>query len=269
MGTTRSTNLVSLSQRQPGGMRVVILEPNAENRGVLRMELDELPGFQFVGDSVTSEDCASLLDIHVPEVLITRTTLALPNLPAFAGEGAFPVIVGLRIKDCRAVLDCVFETVDIPFDPRSLRAAMERVRTEIYRRKLAELSALLQLYMNYSSGSQRFLTSVRVADCETAEIPADHVMFMAADGNYVRIYAGADVHEIRDTMCGMTSKLDPAQFARVHRSFIVNRTHVKSVLRKDSTAISVLLSNGAEVPVGPNYRSEVDSFETLAHLVSV
>ena len=156
-----------------------------------------------------------------------------------------------------------FETMDIPLNPQCFRAAMERARTEIYRRKLDELSALLRQYMNFSRGVQRYLTSVAVEDGGTSEIPAECVIFMAAYGNYVRIHTEADVHEIRDTMSGMISKLDPAQFARVHRSFIVNRAHVTSVLRKEGTAICVLLSNGTEIPVGPNYRTEVDSFEAV------
>jgi DNA-binding LytR/AlgR family response regulator len=100
----------------------------------------------------------------------------------------------------------------------------------------------------------------------TAEIPAENVMFMAADGNYVRLHTGADLHEIRDTMSGMTSKLDPAQFARVHRSFIVNRAHLKSVRRKEGAAMAVLLSNGIEMPVGPNYRAEADSLGSYRQL---
>jgi DNA-binding LytR/AlgR family response regulator len=74
------------------------------------------------------------------------------------------------------------------------------------------------------------------------------VLYIAADGNYVRVYAGTDVHELRDTMSGMASRLDPAQFVRVHRSFIVNRTHIISVLRKDGAAVSVLLGNGMSFP---------------------
>ena len=263
MGSSQSTNLVPLPQRQPGGMRVVIFEPNAENRGFLQRGLDELAGFHLVGESVTWDECIALLDIHLPELLITRTTAALPISPGFVSETAFPVIVGLRTQACREALDCAFETVDIPLDHGSLRATMERARTEIYRRKLDELSELLQKYMNFSRGVQRYLTSVRIEDSGTPEIPAEHVMFMAADGNYVRVHTHANVYELRDTMSGMTAKLDPAQFARVHRSFIVNRSCVRSVLRKDATAICVLLTNGAEIPVGPNYRAEVGSFETL------
>jgi DNA-binding LytR/AlgR family response regulator len=175
------------------------------------------------------------------------------------------VVVGLRTKDSET-LACAFETIDLPFGPESLRLVMERVRTEIYRRKLDELSTLLRRYMDVSRGLHRFLTAVRVEDGGSSEVPAENVMFMAADGNYVRLHTGADVHEIRDTMSGMTSKLDPAQFARVHRSFIVNRAHVTTVLRKEGAAMAVLLSNGTEIPVGPNYRAEVDSFGSYRQL---
>jgi DNA-binding LytR/AlgR family response regulator len=151
--------------------------------------------------------------------------------------------------------------VSIPLDPNAVRTAMERARTEIYRRKLDELSVLLRRYMEYSRGLHRVLTAVHLEDGRTSDIPAEQVMFMAADGNYIRLHTGSDVHEIRETMSGMTSKLDPAQFARVHRSFIVNRAHVTTVLRKDGAVTSVLLTNGTEIPVGPNYRSEVDGLE--------
>lgn len=268
MEIVQSTNLVPLPQRLPSGMRAVILEPNAENRDMLQRGLDELPGFQFVGESVVWEECVSLLDLYLPEVLIIRATFALPNSVTLVGETPFPVIVALSSRDSRVRLDCAFETLDVPLDPVSLRAAMERVRIEVYRRKLDELSALLRHYIDSSSGHQRYITSVWVEDGVKHEIPATHVMFLAAHGNYVRIHTDANVHEIRDSMSGMTSKLDPAQFARIHRSFIVNRAHVTSVLRKDSVPMCVLLSNGAEIPVGPNFRADVDSFETLAHCLS-
>jgi two-component system LytT family response regulator len=268
MGSAQETHVVRERQPHRGGIRVVILEPSPETRDMLQAELDELKGFDLVGASETWNDCLALLSMYVPELLITRVGL----MPAVFGETSsdaiFPVTVGLRWKDSSGALEGGFETLDTPLNPNSLHAAMERVRTEIYRRKLDELSILLQQYMSFSRGIQRYLTSVAVDDSGTKEIPAERVTFMAAYGNYVRIHTGADVHEIRDTMSGMTSKLDPAQFARVHRSFIVNRAHVTSVRRKEGAAICVLLSNGTEIPVGPNYRTEVDGFDAIGKRLS-
>ena len=251
---------------QRGCMRVVVLEPSAENRNVLQRELKQLQGFSLVGESTTWDECVVLLRAHVPELLIARTSFAYRNSIDIAGDAAFPVFVGLGNKEPHAGNDCVFETVSVPLDPNAVRTAMERARTEIYRRKLDGLAVLLRQYMDYSRGLHRVQTAVHVGDGRTSDIPAEHVMFMAADGNYIRLHTGSDVHELRETMSSMTSKLDPAQFARVHRSFIVNRAHVTTVLRKDGTATSVLLSNGTEIPVGPNYRSEAESFESYSRL---
>jgi hypothetical protein len=246
---------------QRGFMRVVVLEPSEENRNVLTRELDQLEGFALVGQSSNGDECLVLLRALVPELLIAPTSFAFRNSMEVTGDVAFPVFVGLGSRECFPPNDCVFETVNIPLDPNAVRTAMERARTEIYRRKLDELSVLLRRYMEYSRGLHRVLTAVHLEDGRTSDIPAEQVMFMAADGNYIRLHTGSDVHEIRETMSGMTSKLDPAQFARVHRSFIVNRAHVTTVLRKDGAVTSVLLTNGTEIPVGPNYRSEVDGFE--------
>ncbi|MGC1646063.1 MAG: LytTR family DNA-binding domain-containing protein, partial [Candidatus Sulfotelmatobacter sp.] len=212
--------------------------------------------------------CLALLNLYLPELLITRIGLVPANSAESFGDPLFPVIVGLRRRETSSTLEGGFETIDFPLNYQSLRETMERARTEIYRRKLDELSGLLQQYIDFSPGLQRYLTSVAVDDDETPDIPTERVIFMTADGNYVRIHTEANAHEIRNTMSGMTSKLDPSQFARVHRSFIVNRAHVTGVLRKEGTAICVLLSNGTEIPVGPNYRTEVDSFQVIGNRLS-
>jgi len=237
-------------------MRVVILEPDEHTRHEVQQCVNEQPEFALVGESGNWPECEALLSAFVPELLILRTGTAIP---AEACATLFPVRVGLRPLGARPLGDEVFETLDLPADQRSLRMMLERARTEIYRRKLDELSGLLRQYVSFSRGSRTYSCSVRIES--GSEIPAEHVIFIAAEGNYVRVHAGADIHEVRDTMSAMSARLDPERFARVHRSFIVNRAHVRNVVRKDGTAICVELSNGAEIPIGPNYRSEVERID--------
>ena len=258
-------HLMGHPQRGHGGMRVVILEPNADFRDGLQCVLEQSPGFRLVGDSCNWDECLVLLETHLPELLITRATCVPQPGQDFGCRAEFPVVMALRPK-YGETLAAAFETIDLPMDPDRLSVAMERVRTEIYRRKLEEISSLFGRYMDYSRGVHRFLNVVKVEDGGNTEIPAENVVFVAADGNYVRLHTGEDIHEIRETMSGMTSKLDPAQFARIHRSFIVNRANVAGVLRKEGAATAVLLSNGTELPVGPNFRAEVDSFEGCSRL---
>jgi two-component system LytT family response regulator len=242
-------------------MRVVVLEPDAEVRGVLQQIVEEQPEFTLVGESRTWSECEELLNAYIPELLILRAGTAMPPV---VSDVLFPVRVGVRQAGSCSDIDDVLETLDLPLDQRSLRMMLERARTEIYRRKLDELSDLLQRYVSFWRGTRSFPASVSIENGTTSEIPADHVIFISADGNYLQVHAATGVHELRDTMSAMSSRLDPEQFTRVHRSFIVNRAHVRNVVRRQGTAICVELSNGAEVPIGPNYRSEVERFEAPA-----
>jgi two-component system LytT family response regulator len=261
-------HLTGQPQPPPGGMRVVILEPDAEIRDALQRTIDKLPGFLVVGQARTWNECESLLNVYLPELLITRIDLTSLALLETAADTLFPVIIGLRPSDSFKHHDSSFDTLDLPLDLKAATFVLEHVRTEIYRRKLDELSGLMQQYMDFSRGLPKYLSSLRVEGHGDSEVPAELVMYIAAYGNYVQVHTGADVHEIRDTLAGMRSRLDPTQFARVHRSFLVNRKHVHSIVRKDGAAMSVLLSNGIEIPVGPNYRAEVDGFEAITNRLS-
>ena len=268
MSSAQRTHLAAGSDRSPSGMRVVIMEPDASIRETLQRIMDGQAGFLLMGESQSWAECESLLDLFVPELLITRLNPATSDVTANFADDVFPVVVGVRSPDCRKAQYCTFETLDVPLDAKSISMTIERVRTEIYRRKLDELSVLLQRYVNCSRGLQQYLSSVRVESSGDRDIPAEQVLFIAADRNYVRVHAGANVHEIRDTMSSMTSRLDPSQFVRVHRSFIVNRSHVQCIVRKDGAAMGVLLSNGLEIPIGPNYRADIDSVGSLGSRLS-
>ena len=101
----------------------------------------------------------------------------------------------------------------------------------------------------------RYLSSLKVED-DTREIAVEQLLCIAADGNYLRVHTVDQSYEIRETLSRLAAKLDPARFVRVHRSFVVNLAHVLNCAANESCVELVTLSNGMEVPVGPNYRSE-------------
>jgi two-component system LytT family response regulator len=248
-------------------MRVVVLEPEAEIRATLQRMIARQPGFVLVGESRAWADCEALLDYYLPELLITRSEFASPSFSESVGEMRFPVMLELRTAHGRSS-SCAFEMLDLPLDTQCVFMSMERTRAEIYRRKMDELSVLMQRYIACAGDSPQHLSSLRIEGGEHLEVPTELVMFVAANGNYVRVHTVADVHLLRDTLSGLVARLDPAQFARVHRSFVVNRQHVCSVVRRDGAVLSVVLRNGVEVPIGRNYRAEAENLEMVTKRLS-
>lgn len=93
---------------------------------------------------------------------------------------------------------------------------------------------------------------------ETVRVPVDTIEWIEAEGDYVRLHASAGGGLLRATLSSLESKLDPAVFARVHRSAICRRSAIVAMMRKPTGAMAVRLEAGAEVPVGRSYRDSVD-----------
>lgn len=241
-----------------GRMRVVILEADSQVRGILRKIIEEQTDFCLVGESDTRSHCTLLLETYLPELLFVHNGHTAEDV---ASDQLFPVRIELGPSGSRTLKEEGFETLDIPVDRDKLVALLDRARTEICRRKLEELSGLLHHYVCYAGEGKPHRRSFQICTANASEIPAEHVIFISADGNYVQLHARTSVHEVRDTISAVSLRLDPTQFSRVHRSFIVNRAHVKRVVRREGSAVSLELSNGNEIPIGPNYRSEVERFE--------
>jgi DNA-binding LytR/AlgR family response regulator len=99
-----------------------------------------------------------------------------------------------------------------------------------------------------SSGESIFIKT----DSRLVQLNTDEILFIEALGNYMRIYSAKGKHTILSTMKDMESKLPTTNFARVHRSFIVN------VNKIDSIEDNFILIDGKQVSIGKAYKEELD-----------
>lgn len=76
-------------------------------------------------------------------------------------------------------------------------------------------------------------------------------------GNYVYFNANGQVYPHRATMKQMSELLNPEQFIRVHRSFIVNVDHIQSLTELEKDPCTLLLKVGKAVPVSRKYRQQL------------
>ena len=87
-------------------------------------------------------------------------------------------------------------------------------------------------------------------------IDPDEVLWIAADGDYVRIHTGNRNLLIRATMKYASTVLTPLGFVRIHRSAIINPRFTREIIR-DNGDTFVLQRGGARVKVGRHYMSQI------------
>ncbi len=109
-----------------------------------------------------------------------------------------------------------------------------------------ELDALLRDCEEALRGRHIFF-SFRTAEGST-KLPLEEILYLEAEGNYIRLYAASGTYQFRDTMQAVERELEDKGFIRVHKGFLVNQAAVRVLGSKE-----IELVDGTRVPIGRNY----------------
>ena len=133
-----------------------------------------------------------------------------------------------------------------PLTERRFDAALERVRERVRLRELAAREQPLQ--------TTHLVSRVGARDII---VPLETVDYIEADDVYAVVHAAEKRYLVRTALEALEHDLDPAQFIRVHRSYIVRANRIREVRR--AGAMVVVLETGAEIPVSRRWRAALDA----------
>lgn len=85
-------------------------------------------------------------------------------------------------------------------------------------------------------------------------VAAADVEWLQASGNYVNLRVRGHDYPLRSTIAGIEASLDPARFARIHRSYIVNLDQIASIEPLDTGDARVHLKDGTALPCSRRQR---------------
>lgn len=248
-------------------LRVLIVddEPLALDR--VRVALEAMPNVVLAGDARSGVEalaqCAALqpdivlLDVQMPGgsgVEVARRLQIQHNGPEIIFATAFDSYAA-EAFDLDAS-DYLLKPIRID----RLRSAIDRATRRIAARKAGERIAELELVVQ--SLTHKSFTPTTEFEAEiwvprpggASRVPIENVIWIEAARDYLLIHTGHRSFILRETMNGMSRRLDPARMLRVHRSAFVNKSKVDAAARFGRDGVSLTLSNGAIVRVGATYR---------------
>jgi two-component system, LytTR family, response regulator len=131
-----------------------------------------------------------------------------------------------------------------PISAESLAVALVRAQHALARRK----------HFDPSSYLARMMLPIGRKMCPVEAVQIESVV---ADGNYVEIKVGERIFLLRRALTWFAEQLDPAVFARIHRSTIVRIDAVQSLEPLASGRHRIKLHSGAQHVSGRSYRNAV------------
>jgi two-component system, LytTR family, response regulator len=94
-------------------------------------------------------------------------------------------------------------------------------------------------------------------------LPTTQILYIEAYDDYVKIFNNETFYLKKKTMSYYDEVLDPSQFVRVHRSFILNLNYLTKIEALDKNNNLALLKNGAKIPLSRSGYSKLKEILNL------
>ncbi|WP_226469824.1 LytR/AlgR family response regulator transcription factor [Luteimonas panaciterrae] len=164
------------------------------------------------------------LDIQMP---------AMTGLDVVAEIGAerMPAVIFVTAYEQYAVRAFEANAVDYlvkPFSRDRFAATLRRAKARL--QTASDDSARILQALDALRQRDQYLERIPVRiDEHVVFINVDDIVWIKANRNIVELHLADRVHEMRETMTTLATRLDPRHFARIHRSAIINVRRVKTI----------------------------------------
>jgi two-component system LytT family response regulator len=155
-----------------------------------------------------------------------------------------------------------------PFSDQRFTDAIHRAKRRVRERRLGALahqlatvsSELLRPEDEQEAPQKESAYAERLSfkhNERTIVIKTAEVSWIEAEDYYVRIHSDRGRHLVRTPLATLEARLNPREFLRVHRGAIVNLQKVVEI--RDAGGMTLVLTDGTEVPVSRSRRPAVES----------
>jgi two-component system, LytTR family, response regulator len=242
--------------------RALIVDDEALARRSLKLLLDSDPAFEVVGECGDGEAAVQAVIALAPDLLLLD--VEMPGLDGFGvlqalGPDAVPLVVFVTAFDQYAMRAFEAQAIDYllkPFSDERCAEVLARARRRLRERASAEFAVRLGALIDRHGQAARQLV-VRDGG-RTLVIPWADIDWIGAEDYCIRIHARGDRPLVRKSLQAVSEGLDPAMFARVHRSTIVNVSRVRELRPLPSGDAEVTLVDGTRLRVSRSFRADFE-----------
>ncbi|ALO42609.1 LytR/AlgR family response regulator transcription factor [Pseudoalteromonas phenolica] len=250
----------------------------------LSLRLAKIPEIKVIGQAENGDEAIKLCQTLEPDVLFLD--LQLPGLNGIEVVQAMqsdtlPMIVFVSAYSEYAIEAFELNAIDYVLKPANLGRLQKTVSRILERQnphqaekeKFKLLNALGETSGIEVSELEEWLETdaplptsinqeivIKNSDNEKVLVPVKEIKWVDAAGDYMCVHTEKDTHVLRITMKKLESLLDEKQFARIHKSTIVNLNHVISIKPLRNNESIVTLNDDIELKVSRNYSPVLQNF---------
>ncbi|HET7811754.1 MAG TPA: LytTR family DNA-binding domain-containing protein [Steroidobacteraceae bacterium] len=236
----------------------LIVDDEPLARASLRKLLEREADTIHILEARNGHEAVSLIASERPDVVFLD--VQMPEMDGFevvrqVGAAAMPDVIFVTAHDRFAIQAFEIHALDYLLKPVSEERFAEALQRARPHRRHDEVSERIVALLQALTAPTRALTRIAVRSAgKTRFVDLADVLWIQAAENYVQLHTATSRHLVHATMQSLLERLDPAVFARIHRSVIVNIRHVAQIEAAEQGGDYVLtLDNGFSLESSRSY----------------
>ncbi|MFN6114754.1 MAG: LytR/AlgR family response regulator transcription factor [Flavobacteriales bacterium] len=250
-------------------IRTIIVDDEPAARARVARLLAQDPTIEVVSECRNGQEALNCIAKCRPDLLFLD--VQMPGMSGFEvmehvhthnGHVPVPFVVFVTAHDQYALKAFDVNAVDYllkPFDDDRFMASLEKAKRFIEMRVSDRLTGkLMDLVREHMQANGTYTEHFTIKDKgREHKVKAEDILYLRAEGNYLCLQLKERSFLYRMTMNAVESELDPARFMRIHRSYIVNRAHVRSSRYSGNNEFIFSMANNERIVSGRSYKEQI------------
>ncbi len=231
-------------------IRTILVEDEELARNLLKSYLKERDDLEIIAECENGFEGVKAINELKPDLVFLD--IQMPKITGFEMLELLdhhPEIIFTTAYDQYALKAFEFNAADYllkPFSKDRLLAAVDKVTERLA--KKVESDDMVDKISNFSR--EEFLDRVVVKDRHKIHIiPVDQIRYVESLDDYVLIYTNEGRFMKQKTMKYFETALDPRNFARIHRSYIVRIDQIAQLQQYEKESYIVILHDKTKLKV--------------------
>lgn len=232
-------------------MRIVLIDDEFLARMIVKEYLQSYPGVEIVAECNDGFEGFKAIQQHNPDLVFLD--IQMPKINGFEMLELLdnpPSVIFTTAFDEYAMKAFETHAVDYLLKPFSKdrfdKAIQKWQQVHNSQPQVQQTKSLLES----TAASEVKNNRVIIKDGGKIKIiPVNQINYLEAADDYVKIYTSEAAFLKNKTMQFFEQQLDPRQFVRIHRSYIINISLITRIDPYEKDSHLVLLSNGTKLPV--------------------
>lgn len=226
-------------------MKAILIDDERLAREDLKILLRAYPQIDIIAEAKNTEEGILLVNELKPELIFVDVDMpGLSGLEMIQHLHEIPKVVFVTAYDKFALKAFELNALDYlvkPVDPNRLKETILRLQLPEEDLEIEEI-----IRQDTLSLEQRIF----IKDGEKCYfLQLKDVRYFESDGNYIKVYYDNKRALLLSSLNNLEAKLNPQDFFRANRKFVVNLNHIKEIENWFNGGLKITLHNGEEIEI--------------------